>query len=106
MEQWAQKRPKVKGIHTDFKPICEDLKKTAQVYDRNIVSMSLLVASGGAKKYIWTNLIHPYGILLVIVNKNLKLIQLNQQMFTNPNNMMGITARTHSSFIMDKLFLR
>jgi len=39
-EKWAKEWPKVKGVFTDIKPICEALKQAAQDCDQNAVSIS------------------------------------------------------------------
>ena len=39
-EQWAKEWPKVKGVFTDIKSICEALKQAAQDCDQNAVSIS------------------------------------------------------------------
>ena len=47
-EQWAREWPKVKGVFTDIKPICEALKQAAQDCDQNAVSMSFVKPVGAA----------------------------------------------------------
>ncbi|CAF3648397.1 unnamed protein product, partial [Rotaria sp. Silwood1] len=39
-EEWAKSIPKVKGVYTDIKPICEALEIDRQRCDRNMISIS------------------------------------------------------------------
>ncbi|UJR35697.1 hypothetical protein I4U23_028446 [Adineta vaga] len=47
-EGWAKEWPKIKGVFTEIKPICEALKQAAAQYEQNAVSISF-VASGKNK---------------------------------------------------------
>ncbi|UJR13586.1 hypothetical protein I4U23_000599 [Adineta vaga] len=47
-EGWAKEWPKIKGVFTDIKPICEALKQAAAQCEQNAVSMSF-VSSGKNK---------------------------------------------------------
>jgi tetratricopeptide (TPR) repeat protein len=47
-EQWAQQWPKIKGVFTDIKPICEALKKAVHECDQNAISMSFVAKSDDA----------------------------------------------------------
>jgi tetratricopeptide (TPR) repeat protein len=49
-EKWAQQWPKVKGVFTDIKPICEALKQAAQDCDQNMVSISFVKSNDGTSK--------------------------------------------------------
>ena len=49
-ENLAQQWPKVKGVFTDIKPICEALKQAAQDCDQNMVSISFVKSDDGATK--------------------------------------------------------
>ena len=50
-EQWAQQWPKVKGVFTDVKSICEALKKGVQECDQNNIPMSFVaVDDDGSNK--------------------------------------------------------
>jgi hypothetical protein len=47
-EQWAKEWPKVQGVYTDIRPICEALKQAAQDCDHNSVSISFVKMTDGA----------------------------------------------------------
>jgi tetratricopeptide (TPR) repeat protein len=46
-EQWAKEWPKIKGVFTDIKPICEALKQAAQQCEQNAISISFMATGGG-----------------------------------------------------------
>jgi tetratricopeptide (TPR) repeat protein len=48
-EQWTQQWPKVNGVFTDMKPICEALKKTVQKCHQNTISMSFVATTSDTK---------------------------------------------------------
>ena len=41
-EEWAKKWPKIKGVFTEIKPICNALKEAAQQCEQNAVSISIM----------------------------------------------------------------
>ena len=43
-EGWAKKWPKIKGVYTEIKPICDALKEAAQQCEQNAVSISIMGA--------------------------------------------------------------
>ena len=43
-EGWAKKWPKIKGVYTEIKPICNALKEAAQQCEQNAVSISIMGA--------------------------------------------------------------
>ena len=43
-EEWAKKWPKIKGVFTEIKPICNALKEAAQQCEQNAVSISIMDA--------------------------------------------------------------
>ena len=43
-EEWAKKWPKIKGVFTEIKPICNALKEAAQQCEQNAVSISIMGA--------------------------------------------------------------
>ena len=43
-EEWAKKWPKIKGVYTEIKPICDALKEAAQQCEQNAVSISIMGA--------------------------------------------------------------
>ncbi len=47
-EKWVKEWPKVAGVYTDIKPICEALKQAAQDCDHNSVSISFAKKTDGA----------------------------------------------------------
>jgi tetratricopeptide (TPR) repeat protein len=49
-EKWTQQWPKVKGVFTDIKLICEALKQAAQDCDQNMVSISFVKSNDGTSK--------------------------------------------------------
>ena len=44
-EEWAKKWPKIKGVFTEIKPICNALKEAAQQCEQNAVSISIMGAN-------------------------------------------------------------
>ena len=44
-EGWAKKWPKIKGVYTDIKSICDALKQVAQQCEQNAVSISIMDAT-------------------------------------------------------------
>jgi tetratricopeptide (TPR) repeat protein len=49
-EQWAKDWPKIKGIFTEIKPICEALKQAAQQCEQNAISISIMGTGGDVSK--------------------------------------------------------
>jgi len=47
-EQWAKQWPKIKGVFTEIKPICEALEKAVKECDQNTISMSFVATSNDA----------------------------------------------------------
>jgi tetratricopeptide (TPR) repeat protein len=47
-EQWAKDWPKVNGVYTDIKPICEALKRAAHDCDHNSISIRFIKTTDGA----------------------------------------------------------
>jgi len=45
-EQWAKDWPKIKGVFTEIKPICEALKQAAQDCEQNSIGISFMSTSG------------------------------------------------------------
>jgi tetratricopeptide (TPR) repeat protein len=44
-EEWAKDWPKIKGVFTEIKPICEGLKQAAQQCEHNAISISFISTS-------------------------------------------------------------
>jgi tetratricopeptide (TPR) repeat protein len=72
-EQWSKEWPKVKGVYTDIKAICQALKRAAQDCDQNSISISFVKSNDGAsnqtldtldKSFMYTQLLKE--ILLTI----------------------------------------
>ena len=49
-EQWTKDWPKIKGVFTEIKPICEALKQAAQQCEQNAISITVMGNDGDVSK--------------------------------------------------------
>jgi tetratricopeptide (TPR) repeat protein len=80
-EQWAKEWPKIKGVFTDIKPICEALKQAAQQCEQNAISISYMATgSGNTTKKL--DQLDPSFMYTQIMKEILLTISFEQKHFT------------------------
>ena len=77
-EAWAKNWPKIKGVYTDIKSICDALKQVAQQCEQNAVSISILDANDTLPNKS-LNQLDPSFIYTQIMKEILLTIDFHQQ---------------------------
>ena len=77
-EGWTKKWPKIKGVYTDIKSICDALKQVAQQCEQNAVSISILDATDTLPNKT-LNQLDPSFIYTQIMKEILLTIDFHQQ---------------------------
>jgi tetratricopeptide (TPR) repeat protein len=80
-EQWAKEWPKIKGVFTDIKPICEALKQAAQQCEQNAISISFM-ATGGSNTTKKLDQLDPSFMYTQIMKEILLTITFEQKHIT------------------------
>jgi tetratricopeptide (TPR) repeat protein len=80
-EQWAKEWPKIKGVFTDIKPICEALKQAAQQCEQNAISISFM-ATGGDNTTKKLDQLDPSFMYTQILKEILLAISFEQKHIT------------------------
>jgi tetratricopeptide (TPR) repeat protein len=79
-EQWAKDWPKIKGVFTEIKPICEALKQAAQQCEQNAISITVMGNNGDVSKKNVDQL-EPTFMYSQIMKEILLTINFEQQHF-------------------------
>ena len=79
-EQWAKDWPKIKGVFTEIKPICEALKQAAQQCEQNAISITVMGNDGDVSKKNMDQL-EPTFMYSLIMKEILLTINFEQQHF-------------------------
>jgi tetratricopeptide (TPR) repeat protein len=77
-EQWTKDWPKINGIFTEIKPICEALKQAAQQCEQNAISISIMGTGGDVSKKNLDQLDPPF-MYTQIMKEILLTIEFEQQ---------------------------
>ena len=79
-EQWAKDWPKIKGVFTEIKPICEALKQAAQQCEQNAISITVMGTDGDVSNKNIDQL-EPTFMYSQIMKEILLTIDFEQQHF-------------------------
>jgi tetratricopeptide (TPR) repeat protein len=77
-EQWVKEWPKVKGVFTDIKPICEALKEAVQECNQDFTQISFVAKSDDAADKTFNEL-HPTFMYTMILKEILLTIDFKQE---------------------------
>ncbi len=74
-EQWATDWPKIQGVFTEFLPICEALRKAAQLCEQDAIPMRFMAIDGDVTKQK-LNQLDPSFVYTTIVKEIVLIIQI------------------------------
>ena len=75
-EGWAKDWPKIQGVFTDIKPICQALKQAVKACELNTLSFSVVKTSGDSKKL---NQLDPLFMYTQLIKEIILTIKFQQQ---------------------------
>ena len=113
-EEWVKEWPKIKGVHTHIKPICEDLQLAVKQCNQNCTALSLAATSADGGSEINFNQLEPSFMYTKLFKKTLldmehdwkkavpDLVKYCQKVYADDSKQLKLVAEFHRDYQPDQ----